>query len=155
MPGRCSHPTTLRRFPGELHLQPFLLPTELCDCEDRSIVALARLLVPTGCSASRAAATVRAWVRANITYALAETLDTASATLAKREGMCVHKANLQCALLRAAGVPAGYVLLHMTKEAFESPNLLDEVTRSLSSDHLPSACIPSHRRPTSSPCRDR
>ena len=112
---------------GEPHLRPFLLPTSLCDSEAASIVALARRLIPPGCSAARAAATVRAWVRTHIRYVLHDKSDTASATLAKREGMCTNKANLQCALLRAAGLPAGYVLLHITKAAFDSPHILDEV----------------------------
>ena len=53
---------------GEPHLKLFLLPTALCDCEHPEVVALARRLIPCGCSASRAAAAARAWVRANIRY---------------------------------------------------------------------------------------
>ena len=33
----------------------------------------------------------------------------------------------QVALLRAAGIPAGYVLAHITKDAFLSPAMLDDV----------------------------
>ena len=33
----------------------------------------------------------------------------------------------QVALLRAAGIPAGYVMAHITKEAFLGPHLLEEV----------------------------
>ena len=117
---------------GEPHLRPFLLPTAVCDCDAPEIVALSRRLIPQGCSAARAAAAVRAWVRTHIRYTLQDKSDLASATLAKREGMCTNKANLQCALLRAAGVPAGYVMLHITKAAFDSPFLLAEVAQLIS-----------------------
>lgn len=112
---------------GEPHLPPFLLPTEVCDCAHPSIVALSRRLIPVGCSAARAAASVRTWVRTNVLYTLRDKSERASETLECREGMCTNKANLQIALLRAAGIPAGYVLCHITKDAFIGPQLLDEV----------------------------
>ena len=112
---------------GEPHLPPFLLPTDVCDCTHPSIVALARRLIPAGCSAARAAAAVRAWVRQHIVYVLRDKSERASETLACCEGMCTNKANLQVALLRAAGIPAGFVLAHITKEAFAGPHILEEV----------------------------
>ena len=39
-----------------------------------------------------------------LTLTLQDKSDRASETLAKREGMCTNKANLQVALLRAAGI---------------------------------------------------
>jgi hypothetical protein len=33
---------------GRFHLMPFLLPTMFCDCDNESIVALSRDLVPPG-----------------------------------------------------------------------------------------------------------
>jgi len=117
---------------GEPHLRLFLLPTRTCDSNEASIIALARRLIPAGCSAARAAATVRAWVRTHIRYALHEKSESASETLAKREGMCTNKANLQCALLRSAGIPAGFVLVHITKAAFDSPHLLEEIRKLIS-----------------------
>jgi hypothetical protein len=56
----------------------------------------------------------------------------ASDTLRKGEGMCTNKANLQVALLRAAGIPAGYVVVHVTKACFEGPQVLDEVLAAIS-----------------------
>ena len=110
---------------GEPHLPPFLLPTTICDSTHPDVVALSKRLIPTGnTSAARAAATVRTWVRQNIRYVLRDKAERASETLAAREGMCTNKANLQVALLRAAGIPAGYVLAHITKEAFAGPQLL-------------------------------
>jgi len=112
---------------GEPHLPPFLYPTELCDAAHPSIVALSKRLIPQGCSAARGAAAVRLWVRTHIKYVLRDKAESASQTLECREGMCTNKANLQCALLRAAGIPAGFVLVHITKEAFAGPAILDEV----------------------------
>ena len=111
---------------GELHVRPFLLPTATCDAQHPSIVELARRLIPVGCSPARAAATVRHWVRANIAYSLRDKSEPASQTLACREGMCTNKASLQIALLRAAGVPSGYVIVNISKEAFNGPQLLPE-----------------------------
>ena len=45
------------------------------------------------------------YVPAEELYTLQDKSDLASQTLAKREGMCTNKANLQVALLRAAGIP--------------------------------------------------
>lgn len=116
----------------EPHLPPFLLPTAACDSDHPAIIALSRRLIPPRCSAARAAAAVRTWVRANVVYALHDKSDTASATLAKCEGMCTNKANLQVALLRAAGIPAGYVLTHITREAHAGPHVLEAVLAQLS-----------------------
>ena len=90
--GRAAFGTPLV---GEPHLPPFLLPTATCDSAHPRIVELAKRLIPPGCSTARAAAAVRAWVRAHIVYTLQDKSDTASATLEKREGMCTNKANLQ------------------------------------------------------------
>jgi transglutaminase-like putative cysteine protease len=90
---------------GELHLRPFLLSSAVCDCDHPAVVALSLELVGRCTSVAEAAASVRAWVREHILYTLQDKSDRASQTLAKREGMCTNKANLQVALLRAAGIP--------------------------------------------------
>ena len=88
-------------------------------------------------------------------YTLDDKRSKASETLAKREGMCTNKANLQVsiwrakcstsyflhhslaaklcitrvqiALLRATGVACGYRMVHVTKECFRSPKTLPEL----------------------------
>ena len=90
---------------SELHLRPFLLGSAVCDCDNPAVVALSLELVGRCTSVAEAAASVRAWVREHIVYTLQDKSDLASQTLAKREGMCTNKANLQVALLRAAGIP--------------------------------------------------
>ena len=119
---------------GASHLLPFLLPTSMCDCEHRSIQEHAQRLVPAHCSAARAAAVVRAWVRSHIRYELREpsnsasdsAQDIASTILSRRAGTCTNRTTLQIALLRAAGIPAGYVLVHVTEAAFKDPHLLPQ-----------------------------
>ena len=113
---------------GELHLRPFLLPTTCCDFGHPDIMALSRQLIPDSRNVAAAAAAVRAWVQANVVYTLQDKSDLASDTLRKREGMCTNKTNLQVALLRAAQIPAAYVILHITKQAFNADYMLPEVT---------------------------
>eukprot|EP00511_Aplanochytrium_stocchinoi_P001139 CAMPEP_0204824000 /NCGR_PEP_ID=MMETSP1346-20131115/2068_1 /ASSEMBLY_ACC=CAM_ASM_000771 /TAXON_ID=215587 /ORGANISM="Aplanochytrium stocchinoi, Strain GSBS06" /LENGTH=203 /DNA_ID=CAMNT_0051950929 /DNA_START=252 /DNA_END=863 /DNA_ORIENTATION=+ len=79
------------------------------------------------CTTFEAAVYIRKWIRENIIYVLDKRSVLASETLAKREGMCTNKANLQIALCRACGIPAGYCLVHITKDAYEHDPLLDEV----------------------------
>ena len=117
---------------GEPHLPPFLLPTAVCDSTHPAVIERSKRLIPSGCSAARAADKVRNWVRANITYTMRDKSERASETLLAGEGMCTNKANLQVALLRAAGIPAGFVLAHITKEAFMGPQMLDEVYEMIS-----------------------
>ena len=117
---------------GELHLRPFLLGSTVCDCDHPAVAALSLELVGRCTSVAEAAASVRAWVREHIVYTLQDKSDLASQTLAKREGMCTNKANLQVALLRAAGIPAGYSLVHVTKDAFAGPHTLPEVLELIS-----------------------
>jgi len=110
-----------------VHLLPFLLPTQICDSDNPAIIQLARSIVPRGCGPKLAAEMVRDWIRHNIRYSLDDKRSRASETLAKREGMCSNKANLQIALLRATGVASGYRLVHVTKECFRSDKMLPEL----------------------------
>lgn len=106
---------------------PFLLPTHVCDADHPEVVQLSRQLIPPGTATLQAANSVRLWIRENIKYTLDDKKAKASETLAKREGMCTNKANLQIAVLRAAGIAAGYKLVHITKECFRSPHMLPEL----------------------------
>ena len=112
---------------GRLHLLPFLIPTTICDADNTTVVDAARSLVPAGISVREKAILIRAWIRENIKYTLDDKKAKASDTLAKREGMCTNKANLQIAMMRAVGVPCGYRLVHITKECFRTPQMLPEL----------------------------
>lgn len=111
---------------GGLHLAPFLLPTQVCDSDHSSITSLATKLIEQTVSINGSkdplavADTVRRYVRNEVSYVLRDKAMRASETLACGEGMCTNKANLQTALLRAAGVPAGYVLVHITRDAYNA-----------------------------------
>ena len=133
---------------GVIHLMPFLLPTRFCDSTDPAIVALAAQLVPPDTSAAEAAKRVRDWTRREVVYTLDVKERRASDTLRTREGMCTNKANLQVAVLRAAGIPAGYVMCHVTKEAFKCEALLDELYETISEPTIHCFCaayIPEHQ----------
>jgi transglutaminase-like putative cysteine protease len=112
---------------GRLHLLPFLIPTTICDAQHKAVVDTARSLVPAGISIREKAMLIRNWIRENIKYTLDDRKAKASDTLAKREGMCTNKANLQIAMMRAVGVPSGYRLVHITKECFRTPQMLPEL----------------------------
>ena len=125
---------------GELHLRPFLLPSPCCDADHPSVAQLSRELTAEADSVAAAAACIRSWIRRHIVNTLQDKSDTASQTLSKREGMCTNKANLQIALLRAAGIPAGYSLVHITKQAFEGPHTLPAVYEPISDVTLHCFC---------------
>ena len=99
-------------------------PTAACDSDHLSIVGLSKRLIPQGPRRARRRRCARAHA---VSYTLRDKSERASETLEAREGMCTNKANLQVALLRVAGIPAGYVLCHISKEAFAGPTMLDEV----------------------------
>jgi transglutaminase-like putative cysteine protease len=107
---------------GRLHLTPFLLPSELCDAAHSAVVGLARALVPAGASARQAAVAVHRFVREEVAYVLHRKDLRASDVASLREGMCTNKAMLQVALLRATGLPAGFVIVHITRDSFASPD---------------------------------
>jgi len=116
-----------RPVEGRVHLMPFLLPTRFCDSMNTSIVDLSKQIIPEGATALEAAVRVRNWVRTHIVYVFDKKDVLASETLHKREGMCTNKANLQVAILRAAGIPSGYVFAHITKEVYNIvPGMVNE-----------------------------
>lgn len=111
---------------------PFLLPTTVCDSEHPRIMALARELIRPHHTVQEAAHLIRAWIRSNIQYCLDDKTRKASETLRKGEGMCTNKANLQIALLRAAGVPAGYSLVHIAKDSFQWEHMPQKLWKRIS-----------------------
>jgi transglutaminase-like putative cysteine protease len=126
---------------GRPHLMPFVLPTAFCDSLHPEVAALARRVLPRHCSVAEAASRVRNFVRANIRYALHHRDVRASETLRQGQGMCTNMANLQCALLRAAGVPCGYVLVNIKRDVFALlPGMLPQMLSSISDVTLHCFC---------------
>ena len=105
--------------------QPALQPTELCDAGHPDVVACARKLVPEGASGRASADAIRRFVRNEIAYVLGPKDAKASDVLASREGMCTNKAMLQVALCRAVGLPAGFIITHITKAVYAAEEGFD------------------------------
>lgn len=101
-----------------IHIDPFLLPSEVCDSDSKLILDKAKEIVDEA-PYTEAAYLIRDYVRNNIKYRLDFCTVKASETLMKGTGMCTNKANLQVALLRSLGIPAGYGLVYITKKVFE------------------------------------
>jgi len=104
---------------AHLHLDPFLIPTEICDSDNELIFCKAKDIIGRTKDIKVAANHICEWMREEITYTFDFCSVKASQTLLKREGMCTNKANLQIALLRSLGIPAGYGIVHITKQVFE------------------------------------
>ncbi len=97
----------------------FLAVSEHCDW-DRPAVQNIVLNVCNSCASQREAAiAVYYFVRDGIPFAFRSLRETASETLRWREGQCAHKANLQIAMLRCLGIPAGYRSQSLDARAFE------------------------------------
>ncbi len=113
-----------------IHLKPFLVATGFCDSEHPAIVEVAREICPDCGAPADVARAVRHWMRTRIEYVLDYCNVKASETLAKREGMCTNKATLQVALMRALGLPAGYGLVRISRQAFSGvlPELFDRIS---------------------------
>lgn len=85
-------------------------PTTLCDSENEEIKRLATRLRRATPASTAEAILLYVW---EFPYRFGNWQEKASETLAKRSGMCTTKANLQVALMRAAGLEAGFVEVPM------------------------------------------
>ena len=88
---------------------PFLAPSKLCDADHPSVAETALSLGRSCVSPREKAIAVFHFVRDRILYQMSQFSDTASDTLASKRGHCYQKANLQIALLRSLGIPAGFI----------------------------------------------
>ena len=86
----------------------FLGEDEICDHSARIIVDTAENICSDLVSTREKAVEIYHFVRDQVIFQYTPFTDTASDTLQKNQGHCFQKANLQVALLRAAGIPAGY-----------------------------------------------
>jgi len=95
-----------RPIPENAELEPFLLPTEYIQSDDKALIKRAKLIVAREKNAWRASKQLAKWVSEN----LAETYDvafaTAKETLESKRGDCTEHTVLFVALARAAGIPA-------------------------------------------------
>lgn len=96
----------------------FLSGTKYCNLESHEIQE--RALRLTLSDDINTAIRIFNWVRDDVKYAFDYWSVKASETIQRMSGMCANKANLQISLLRAAGIPAGYGVLRIKKEALRT-----------------------------------
>ena len=101
--------------------QEFLTGTKYCDISDPIIQLIAKeLVLPCNGDDILSAIQIFNWVRDEVKYNFDFWNVKASETLMKMSGMCANKANLQIAMLRSVGIPAGYMVLRIKKEALRA-----------------------------------
>lgn len=108
----------------------YLGPTRYCDSDSPEIKKEAMRLTLNCRNDREKAIAFFNYTRDEIKYRFDDWGLKASTTLEKRSGMCGNKANLQIALLRATGIPAGYGAMIIKKEALRpvASNELYELT---------------------------
>jgi len=89
-------------------MNEFLEPSRLCDCNNPTLLMKAGQLKGSSENPEDIARAVFLFVRDHIRFGLDRADRAASETLERGIGFCVNKANLQVALLRAAGLPARF-----------------------------------------------
>lgn len=108
----------------------FLVGTKYCDVQNAEIRRQTKQLLSSGHGDHKdrpydgdhvhSAVRIFDWVRDEVKYSFDFWNVKASETMRKMSGMCANKANLQIAMLRAAGIPAGYGMLRIRKEAIRT-----------------------------------
>ena len=98
----------------------FLAGTKYCDVDNAEIQKQTEKLLSSCGDDVHSAVRIFNWVRDKVKYSFDFWNVKASETMRKMSGMCANKANLQIAMLRAAGIPAGYAMLRIRKEAIRT-----------------------------------
>jgi transglutaminase-like putative cysteine protease len=118
-------------------MQDFLSPTEYCDSNHARIARASRnILFATPDDPAAIAQRCFHWVRDHIQYTLGLQGVPASETLLAGQGSCSNKANLLCALLRAAGVPAGFIPMQVRTKEYFGPVSIPRLNRYVSEKSL-------------------
>lgn len=102
-------------------VEEFAGETYYCNFKHPLITQLARRLTADCPDKKTTAVKLFYWVRDNVLYRVGDWNRRASETLIERGGSCTNKANLLVALLRAAGVPAGYRVLRVKGQEYFGP----------------------------------
>lgn len=119
----------------------YLTPTKYCDSLAFPIRRMAYGIGRRHAGETAQAVAVFAFVRDEIAYRFDYPSAKASETLAKKQGNCFNKANLQIALLRACGIPAAYGVCTIKREVFR-PVVADEIYEQIAEPtvHVYAAC---------------
>jgi len=113
-------------------LEEYLIPTELCDCDNPEVKQKANELIEGTKTLKEAALNIFKFVRDRILFAGDKLYPVkASETLKKGTGFCVPKTNLQIALLRAVNIPARYHQLELDKNCLKNIFNLDSFPKTI------------------------
>jgi transglutaminase-like putative cysteine protease len=99
-------------------MSDWLASTRYCDSDHPTIREVARDTCRDADSERAAAVRLFRFVRDRVLYTFGPWGLPASATLARREGTCTNKNNLFVALLRSAGIQAGYGVLQVNAKEY-------------------------------------
>lgn len=105
-------------------MEDFLKPTKYCDIDSKEICDFVKTIKSE--KPFEVVSFIFNFVREKIKYRFDYPCVSASKTLIKKSGTCFNKANLQIALLRKAGIPAGYNVYLVKKEILK-PILPDDI----------------------------
>jgi len=101
------------------NLRSFLEETEYCDCNHKDIQGVVDSFRKKYPDQKELAIALFYYVRDGFLYRVGHWNKKASETLLEKKGVCTSKSNLLVALLRAAGIPAGYGVMKVEgKEYF-------------------------------------
>lgn len=118
-------------------IKVYLQASEFCDSDSPLIQRAARnILFQTSKDPQEMIRSLFYWVRDNIEYHVGLKGKKASETLLEGSGSCSHKANLFIALLRAVGIPAGFMLLEVQTRSYFGPTALERFKRFFSEKSL-------------------
>jgi transglutaminase-like putative cysteine protease len=106
----------------------FLAPSKSCDADHPAIREAALSLGRSRDSEREKAIGVFHLVRDQVLFQFSRFSDTASDTLTSKRGHCYQKANLQIALLRCLGIPAGFITQRIDPNVLR-PFLSDEAMK--------------------------
>ena len=106
-------------FTAEQELKEFTMATRYCNAEDEAVVRKAHELTRDAKTPLEAALNIHRWVRDHFLFGFTPVDESASETLKGTHGWCVTKTNLQVALCRAAGIPARFHQVVLTKKVLK------------------------------------
>jgi hypothetical protein len=120
-------------MPGEDRIQPagserFLASSKSCNADHPAIEEAVLSLDGSGDSERDKAIKVFHFVRDRVLFQFSRFSDTASDTLTSKRGHCYQKANLQIALSRCLGIPAGFITQRIDPKVLR-PFLSDEAAK--------------------------
>jgi len=107
------------KFTPPSDLEEYITPTKYCNAADEAVVSRAEELARDANNPTEAALRIHTWVRDHFLFGFTPVTEKASETLQAKYGWCVTKTNLQIALLRAAGIPARFHQVVLTKKVLK------------------------------------